>query len=199
MAYKTLQDHLAKIRNVGEYFRRQTGLPEPLLTTCLLLKIMKESINQFDYVNLNGTPVSMKAFQGKVLLLVNTASGCGYTPQYKALQSLWMEYGERGLVVIGFPCNQFGSQESGSEEDIRDFCEINYGVTFPLSQKIEVNGKRAHPLWKWLKREKPGFLGIQRIPWNFTKFLVDRNGVVAARFSPSTTPEQLKSQIENLL
>lgn len=160
---------------------------------------MKEAIHQFEFISLDGQPVSMKTYRGKVLLLVNTASGCGYTPQYKALQSLWMEYGERGLVVIGFPCNQFGRQESGSEEEIRDFCEINYGVTFPLSQKVEVNGKRTHPLWKWLKKEKSGFLGIQRIPWNFTKFLVDREGAVMGRYSPSTSPEQLKSLIEKVL
>ncbi|NUQ80458.1 MAG: glutathione peroxidase [Bacteroidetes bacterium] len=160
---------------------------------------MNETIYQFGFNSIGGTTISMKSFQGKVLLLVNTASGCGYTPQYKELQSLWMEFGDRGLVVIGFPCNQFGRQESGNEEAIRDFCEINYGVTFPLSQKIEVNGKTALPLWKWLKKEKTGFLGIQRIPWNFTKFIVDRTGTVVGRYSPSMSPGQLRPLIEKLL
>ena len=142
---------------------------------------------------------SLAEYQGKVLLIVNTASKCGFTPQYKSLQLLHQKYSDRGLVVMGFPCNQFGDQEPGSEDEIVSFCQLNYGVAFPMFQKVEVNGNEANPLFKLLKKEAPGLLGTEAIKWNFTKFLVDRQGKVFARYAPSTSPEALEGDIERLL
>jgi glutathione peroxidase len=153
----------------------------------------------FDATALDGNPVALSRYQGKVLLVVNTASECGFTPQYKGLEELHRRYGERGLVVMGFPCNQFGKQEPGSEAEIGAFCEKNYGVSFPMFAKVEVNGDDAHPLFKFLKGEAPGVLGTEAIKWNFTKFLVDKDGKVYKRYAPQTKPEELGSDIEKLL
>ena len=146
-----------------------------------------------------GAPVSLEHYAGKILLIVNTASECGFTPQYDGLQKLHQQYAARGLAVLGFPCNQFGKQEPGDAAQIGAFCEKNFGVTFPMFEKIEVNGAHAHPLYKWLKGEAPGLLGIGRIKWNFTKFLVDRNGKVIKRYAPATKPDAIAADIESLL
>lgn len=148
---------------------------------------------------LDGTTQSLADYAGKVLLIVNTASRCGFTPQYAGLEALYRRYRERGLVVLGFPCNQFGAQEPGSEAEIGAFCEKNYGVSFPMFAKIEVNGENTHPLFRLLKQEAPGLLGSQAIKWNFTKFLVDRQGRVVSRAAPATSPDALATEIEQLL
>jgi glutathione peroxidase len=141
---------------------------------------------------------SLAAYKGKVLLIVNTASECGFTPQYKGLQELYAKYHDRGLEVLGFPCDQFGHQEPGNDDEIKSFCEVNYGVNFPLFSKIEVNGDNAHPLYKFLKNEKGGMLG-DSIKWNFTKFLIDKQGNVLERFAPQTTPEKIAGDVEREL
>jgi len=160
---------------------------------------MAAPIYQFETRSLEGKPLRLADHKGKVLLIVNTASECSFTPQYAGLEELWREYGKRGLVVIGFPCNQFRGQEPGSSEEIAAFCETNFGVSFPMAEKVEVNGPGADPLWKYLTREAPGLLGSQAIKWNFTKFLVDREGRVVERFAPATKPDDLRKKIENLL
>jgi len=147
----------------------------------------------------NGETVSLADRLGKVLLVVNTASKCGFTPQYKGLEALWRKYGEQGFEVIAFPCNQFGGQEPGTADDIAEFCEINFGLSFPLMGKIEVNGPDADPLFDWLKAEAPGLLGSKRIKWNFTKFLIDREGKVVRRYAPTAKPEALEADIQALL
>ena len=151
------------------------------------------------YTTLDGRPARLDDFAGRVLLIVNTASRCGFTPQYAGLEALHRKYRESGLTVIGFPCNQFGAQEPGSEADIAQFCAVNYGVTFPLAGKIEVNGPGTHPIFRWLKQAAPGVGGTEAIKWNFTKFLVGRDGQVAGRYAPLTPPEQLERPIETLL
>lgn len=160
---------------------------------------MAESIYDFKLNGLRGGEIDFAALCGKVLLLVNVASRCGYTPQYSGLEKLHKDYQARGLTVIGFPCNQFGAQEPGTPEEIASFCTANYGVTFPLSEKIEVNGDHAHPLYHYLKHAAPGTLGTEGIKWNFAKFLVDRNGAVVGRYGSGTTPEELAAEIEKLL
>jgi glutathione peroxidase len=155
-------------------------------------------VYDFSAKSLSGDEVPLKRFEGKVLLIVNTASKCGFTPQYQGLEALQREYGPRGFAVLGFPCNQFGSQEPGDAKQIADFCETKYDVTFPMFEKIDVNGFDAHPLFNFLKKEKSGLLGPS-IKWNFTKFLVDRAGKVVARHAPTTAPEGLKKEIEALL
>ena len=155
-------------------------------------------IYDFTATSLAGENVPIKRFQGQVLLIVNTASACGFTPQYKGLEALQKELGARGFSVLGFPCNQFGRQEPGDARQIEQFCASNYAVTFPMFAKIDVNGDGAHPLYRYLKGEKSGLLGPS-IKWNFTKFLIDRTGRVAARHAPTTTPESLKKEIEALL
>lgn len=157
------------------------------------------TIHEFEARSLDGRQVALRDYAGKTLLIVNTASKCGFTPQYEGLERLYQRYRERGLVVLGFPCNQFGAQEPGSAEQIGAFCERNYGVSFPMFDKIEVNGAAAHPLYRWLKQAAPGLLGSQRIKWNFTKFLVDGAGNVRARYAPITKPDQLAAAIERLL
>ena len=152
----------------------------------------------FSARTLDGRDISLKQFEGQVLLIVNTASACGFTPQYKGLEALHQQYAARGFSVLGFPCNQFGSQEPGSSRDIEAFCASNYAVTFPMFEKIDVNGAAAHPLYKFLKNEKSGLLGSS-IKWNFTKFLVDKQGKVVARHGSTTRPESLTSEIEALL
>ena len=148
---------------------------------------------------IDGALVDLSIYRGKVLLIVNTASKCGFTPQYKGLQTLFEQYTERGLVVLGFPCDQFGHQEPGAEAEINSFCELNFGVSFPMFAKIEVNGKDAHPLFAHLKAAAPGILGSEGIKWNFTKFLVDREGRTVARYAPATTPAAIAKDIEKLL
>ena len=158
-------------------------------------------MNVFDFqaAALDGKPVDLARYRGKVLLIVNTASKCGFTPQYQGLEAVYRELHGRGLEVLGFPCNQFGSQEPGTEEEIGAFCEKNYGVSFPMFAKVDVNGDDAHPLWKHLKGEAPGVLGTEGIKWNFTKFLIGRDGKVAHRYAPTTKPEEIAGDIEKLL
>ena len=153
----------------------------------------------FDAQTLTGKPAPLSAFRGKVALIVNTASQCGLTPQYRGLQALYDRFKDRGFVVLGFPSNQFGKQEPGTNDEIAQFCEMNFGVSFPMFGKIDVNGDDAHPLFKWLKAEKPGALGIEAIKWNFSKFLVDRDGKVVDRYAPTTEPDALAADIERLL
>ena len=160
---------------------------------------MNQSIYDFSAPLLNGDELRLVAFRGKVLLIVNTASACGFTPQYAGLEALHRNLREQGLIVLGFPCNQFGSQEPGNAESIAQFCERNYGVSFPIFGKIDVNGDNAHPLYAWLKHEAAGILGTEAIKWNFTKFLVNREGKVIARYAPATKPEDLAEAIEALL
>ena len=157
------------------------------------------TLYDFTVDDIEGHPVSLDRYKGKVLLVVNTASKCGFTPQYKGLESLYRKYRERGLEVLGFPCNQFGAQEPGSAQEIATFCEANYEVTFPLFAKVDVNGDAAAPLYRYLKHEKPGLLGTEAIKWNFTKFLVDRNGSVVARYAPNDTPESIEADVAKAL
>ena len=147
----------------------------------------------------DGTTVDLAEKRGKVLLVVNTASKCGFTPQYEGLEALWRKYRERGFEVIAFPCNQFGAQEPGDAAEIAQFCNLNYDVTFPLMAKVEVNGDHAEPLFKWLKDQAPGLMGTRSIKWNFTKFLIDRNGKVVKRYAPTERPEAIEQDIEALL
>jgi glutathione peroxidase len=153
----------------------------------------------FSANSITGTEVVLRDYAGKVLLIVNVASQCGLTPQYAGLEQLWRTYRDRGLVVLGFPCDQFGHQEPGTEAEIATFCESRYDVTFPLFAKIEVNGDDAHPLWQWLRAERPGLLGSKAIKWNFTKFLVGRDGRVLQRFAPTDAPDALAPAIEQAL
>jgi glutathione peroxidase len=155
-------------------------------------------ISDFSANALTGEPVALKQFEGKVLLIVNTASACGFTPQYAGLERLQQDFASRGFSVLGFPCNQFGAQEPGDAKAIENFCEANYHITFPLFEKIDVNGAGAHPLYNYLKSEKSGLLG-SGIKWNFTKFLIDRSGRVVERFAPTAKPESLREKIEALL
>ena len=160
---------------------------------------MTETILQIPCESIDGREVTLGELGGKAYLLVNTASKCGFTPQYKGLEALWQKYRERGLQIAGFPCNQFGAQEPGSEDEIAQFCELNYGVSFPLFAKVEVNGRKAHPLFVQLKSLAPGLLGSKGIKWNFTKFLVDAEGRVVGRYAPTTGPAELEKDIEKLL
>src|SRR5438093_6156135 len=160
---------------------------------------MTKSIYDFSVADIHGKQEPLGQYQNKVLLIVNVASKCGFTPQYKGLEALYQKMRARGLEVLGFPCNQFGAQEPGSEEEITSFCEVNYGVTFPLFAKIDVNGANAAPLYEYLKNEKPGLLGSKAIKWNFTKFLVDREGKVVERYAPNVEPDAIVSDIEKLL
>jgi glutathione peroxidase len=156
-------------------------------------------IYDFSVKDIDGNTQSLEQYKGKVLLIVNVASKCGFTPQYKQLQELYNEYKDRGLEVLGFPCDQFGHQEPGDEEEIKHFCELNFGVTFPLFSKLEVNGKDADPLYQFLKSEAPGLMGTKKVKWNFTKFLVNKDGKPLERFSPQKTPKALEEKIKDLL
>ena len=156
-------------------------------------------VYDFEVNLLNGDPVKLSEYQGKALLIVNTASRCGFTPQYSGLEKLYDKFKARGLEILGFPCNQFGKQEPGSSEEIADFCSVNYGVTFPMFEKIDVNGKDTHPLYRYLKREARGVLGSEPIKWNFTKFLVNREGKAVGRYGSTTKPEQIEADIEAAL
>ncbi len=160
---------------------------------------MSDSIYDFKATLLNGEEVHLDAYRGKVLLIVNTASECGFTPQYAGLETLYQNLKSKGFVVLGFPCNQFGAQEPGDATAIEQFCQVNFGVTFPMFAKIEVNGENTHPLYAYLKHEAAGLLGTEAIKWNFTKFLVDRDGQVVERYAPATKPEDLAEAIEALL
>jgi glutathione peroxidase len=157
------------------------------------------SVYDFTVDDIKGKAVSLDRYNGKVLLIVNTASKCGFTPQYKGLEELYEKYKARGLEILGFPCNQFGAQEPGTEAEIATFCEVNYGVTFPMFRKVDVNGDDAAPLYRHLKKAKPGLLGSEAIKWNFTKFLVDRSGKVVERYAPNTEPAGLAADVEKLL
>jgi glutathione peroxidase len=157
------------------------------------------TLYDFTVDDIQGRPVKLDRYKGKVLLVVNTASKCGFTPQYKGLETLYRKYRDKGLEVLGFPCNQFGGQEPGNESEIATFCETNYDVTFPMFAKIEVNGDGAAPLYRYLKHEKPGLLGTEAIKWNFTKFLVDRGGSVVARYAPNDAPETFEPDIAKAL
>ncbi|CAN5493192.1 glutathione peroxidase [soil metagenome] len=157
------------------------------------------SVYDFEAASIEGKPASLASQRGKVLLIVNTASACGFTPQFAGLEALWNDYKEKGLVVVGFPSNQFGHQDPGSNDEIASFCQLNYGVSFPMMAKVDVNGSGAHPLWKWLTAEAPGFLGTKGIKWNFTKFLVGKDGQVIERYAPTDKPESLRKDIEAAL
>ncbi|MBM6405670.1 glutathione peroxidase [Phycicoccus sp. CSK15P-2] len=156
-------------------------------------------LQDFSATTLQGAPKDLDDYAGQVVLVVNTASKCGFTPQYEGLERLWQEFRDQGLVVLGFPCNQFGSQEPGGADEIGEFCQMNYGVTFPMFEKVDVNGDDAHPLFQWLRREARGALGSEKIKWNFTKFLVGRDGAVITRFGSNTKPEKLRGPIEKAL
>lgn len=156
------------------------------------------SIYDFNAKDINGKDISLSKYKGKVLLIVNTATGCGFTPQYNALEALYKKYEEKGFEILDFPCNQFGKQAPGEDHEIKDFCEINFGVSFDQFSKIEVNGKNEHPLYTYLKSQKGGILG-NKIKWNFTKFLINKNGEVVARFAPNVKPENIENDIIKLL
>jgi len=157
------------------------------------------TVYDFEALQISGKPVDLSEFKGKVMLIVNTASACGFTPQFAGLEVLHETYGSKGLVVLGFPCNQFGAQDKGSNDEIAGFCQVNYGVTFPMMAKIDVNGEQAHPLYQWLASEAPGLLGTKAIKWNFTKFLVGKDGAVLKRYAPTDTPASLSKDIEAAL
>jgi glutathione peroxidase len=157
------------------------------------------SIYDFEAVSIDGKPAHLSTQRGKVLLIVNTASACGFTPQFGGLEALWRKYRDEGLVVVGFPSNEFGAQDPGPNDQIASFCERNYGVSFPMMAKVQVNGAQAHPLWQWLKAQAPGLLGTQAVKWNFTKFLVGRDGRVRKRYAPTDTPESLEADIVEAL
>ena len=157
------------------------------------------SVHDFDVTTLDGRPARMADYRGRTLLIVNVASRCGFTPQYRGLEALYRRYRDRGFAVLGFPCNQFGSQEPDDEPAIAAFCRDRFDVTFPLFAKIDVNGANADPLYQYLKHARPGRLGIERIDWNYTKFLIDREGAVRARFGPRVTPERIAGRVEGLL
>jgi glutathione peroxidase len=168
---------------------REESIPESRLTT----------LYDFSAPLLDGTPKSLADYRGKVVLIVNVASKCGFTPQYAGLETLWRHHRDRGLVILGFPCNQFGGQEPGNADEIASFCSTTYEVSFPIFAKLEVNGPHADPLYQFLKASAPGVLGTEAIKWNFTKFLVDRTGRVVDRFAPDQTPEAIEANIEKLL
>ena len=157
------------------------------------------TVYDFDALQINGKSVALSQFKGKAMLIVNTASACGFTPQFAGLEELHKTYGKKGLVVLGFPCNQFGAQDAGSNGEIAEFCQLNYGVSFPMMAKIDVNGAQAHPLYQWLAAEAPGLLGSRSIKWNFTKFLVGKDGSVLKRYAPTDTPASLAQDIEAAL
>jgi len=158
-----------------------------------------DTLSEFTAIDIDGKEQALSQYAGKVLLVVNVASQCGFTPQYTGLEKLWRDYRDRGLVILGFPCDQFGHQEPGDEAEILNFCSVNYAVDFPLFAKIDVNGANTDPLYKYLKHEAKGLLGSESIKWNFTKFLVDKNGKVVKRYAPTDTPESIEKEIAAVL
>ena len=158
-----------------------------------------KTLFDFSALSITGERADLSTQRGKVILIVNTASACGFTPQFAGLEQLWQDYRDKGLVVIGFPSNQFGAQDPGSNGEIASFCQLNYGVSFPMMAKVKVNGAQAHPLWKWLTSEAKGILGTQAVKWNFTKFLVGKDGQVLKRYAPTDTPESIAQDIEKAL
>lgn len=168
-------------------------------STIIAKEATMKSIYEIEVKTIDGQTTTIAPYKGKVMLIVNVASKCGYTPQYEGLQALYEKYKARGFVVLGFPCNQFAHQEPGTEAEIKNFCRVNFGVSFPMFAKVDVNGDNAHPLYHFLKSEKPGLLGTEAIKWNFTKFLIDRDGTVVERYAPSTKPKEIESDIEKLL
>jgi glutathione peroxidase len=160
---------------------------------------MTADIHEFEVQTITGDKARLGSYENQVMLVVNTASKCGFTPQYEGLEALYKKYKDQGFVVLGFPCNQFGRQEPGSESDIEEFCQLNYGVSFPMFAKIDVNGDDADPLFKFLKKSQKGILGSEKVKWNFTKFLVNRDGEVIARFAPTVKPKDLEKDVESLL
>jgi len=187
------------------YPKKGTGPLIFLITgmMCLSLKnediLMTTEIYGFEVQTITGDKAGLDSYANQVMLIVNTASKCGFTPQYEGLEALYAKYKDQGLVILGFPCNQFGGQEPGSESDIAEFCQLNYGVSFPMFAKVDVNGDDADPLFKYLKKSQKGILGSEKIKWNFTKFLVNRDGEVIARFAPTVKPKDLTKDIESLL
>lgn len=157
------------------------------------------TVYDFDALTITGKSVPLKQYEGKPMLIVNTASACGFTPQFAGLEELHKTYAAKGLVVLGFPCNQFGAQDKGNNDEIAEFCQLNYGVSFPMMAKIDVNGSDAHPLYQWLSSEAPGLLGTKAIKWNFTKFLVGKDGQVLKRYAPTDTPKSMAEDIEAAL
>ena len=157
------------------------------------------SVYDFEAQTITGQSVKLDQYKGKVVLIVNTASKCGFTPQFEGLEALWKAYEAKGVVILGFPCNQFGSQDPGNNSEIASFCQLNYGVSFPMMAKVDVNGPDAHPLYKWLVKEAPGILGTKSIKWNFTKFLVGKDGQVIGRYAPTDKPAGLKADIDRAL
>jgi glutathione peroxidase len=162
-------------------------------------RAMAPSIYDFEALSIDGKRAHFSTQRGKVILVVNTASACGFTPQFGGLEQLWEAYRDRGLVVVGFPSNEFGNQDPGSNAEIATFCQRNYGVSFPMMSKVQVNGAQAHPLWQWLTAEAPGMLGTQSVKWNFTKFLVGKDGRVIRRYAPNDSPESMRKDIEAAL
>jgi glutathione peroxidase len=160
---------------------------------------MPTSVYDFEALSITGETAQLASQRGKVLLIVNTASACGFTPQFGGLEKLWQDLRDQGLVIVGFPSNEFGAQDPGSNEEIASYCQLNYGVSFPMMAKTQVNGREAHPLWQWLKAQAPGVLGTEGIKWNFTKFLVGRDGKVRKRYAPNDAPEKLRADIEKAL
>ena len=157
------------------------------------------SVYDFEALSIEGKPAHLSTQRGKVILIVNTASACGFTPQFAGLETLWKTYRDKGLVVVGFPSNEFGAQDPGNNDEIASFCELNYGVSFPMMSKVQVNGGNAHPLWKWLSAEAPGLMGTEAIKWNFTKFLIGKDGRVLKRYAPNITPESITKDVETAL
>ena len=164
-----------------------------------MAKTAAKSIYDFEAVSITGERAELASQRGKVLLIVNTASKCGFTPQFAGLEELWKTYRDQGLVIVGFPSNQFGAQDPGANDEIASFCQLNYGVSFPMMGKVDVNGDNAHPLWKWLTAEAPGILGTHSVKWNFTKFLVGKDGQVIKRYAPTDKPESIAADIEAAL
>lgn len=160
--------------------------------------MQKEKFHHFEAINLQGKTVSMSDYKGKLIMVVNTASKCGLTPQYEGLENLYKKYKDKGLIILGFPCNQFGGQEPGTSEDIKEFCQVNYGVSFPMFSKVDVNGEDAHPIFKYLK-SKLGSIWGRNIKWNFTKFIVDQNGRPIKRFGPTTKPHKIEPKLKKWL
>jgi glutathione peroxidase len=157
------------------------------------------TIYEFEALQINGKSIALDKFKGQAMLIVNTASACGFTPQFAGLEELHKEYGDKGLVVLGFPCNQFAAQDTGSNDEIAEFCQMNYGVSFPMMAKVDVNGSNAHPLYQWLSKQAPGLLGSTSIKWNFTKFLVGKDGRVLKRYAPTDTPQSMTQDILDAL